>query len=157
VNYVHSTCTKMRSLAVTSGRERAGNYLRSPAQWLMFSLLEAMFTSLWTGGQGQDRTADLPLISLPAVRPSGSVPVPGQAPQARSVVSLPVSFSYVCPGSSGHSRPCYRRSQTVTTHGEHGPTDLESVLATTARPPAKAVTTSFYEPPHDARTAQAGA
>jgi hypothetical protein len=135
VNYVHSTCTKMRSLAVTSGQERAGNYLRSPAQWLMFSLLEAMFTSLWTGGQGQDRTADLPLISLPAVRPSGSVPVPGQAPQARCVVSLPVSFSYVCPGSPGHSRPCYRRSQTVTTHGEHGPTDLESVLAATAKPP----------------------
>jgi hypothetical protein len=62
VNYVHYTCTKMRQLAVTSGRERAGNYLRSPAQWLMFSLLEAMFTSLSTGGQGQDRTVDLPLM-----------------------------------------------------------------------------------------------
>ncbi len=47
--------------------------------------------------------------------------------RARSVVSFPVSFSYVRPDSPGHSRPCHRRSQTATTRGEHGPTDLESV------------------------------
>jgi hypothetical protein len=47
--------------------------------------------------------------------------------RARPVVSSLVSFSYVRPGSPGHSRPCHRRSQTATTHGEHGPTDLESV------------------------------
>jgi hypothetical protein len=47
--------------------------------------------------------------------------------RARSVVSSPVSFSYVRLGSPGHSRPCHRRSQTATTHGEHGSTDLESV------------------------------
>ena len=46
------------------------------------------------------------------------------------LVSFLVSFSYVRLGSPGHSRPCHRRSQT-TTHGEHGPTDLESVLGAT--------------------------
>ena len=46
----------------------------------------------------------------------------------RAAVSFPVSFSYVRPGSPSHSRPCHRRSQTATTHGEHRPTDLESVL-----------------------------
>ena len=44
------------------------------------------------------------------------------------LVSFLVSFSYVRPGSPGHFRPCRRRSQTATTYGEHGPTDLESVL-----------------------------
>ena len=53
--------------------------------------------------------------------------------RARFAVSFLVSFSYVRPGSSGHSRPCHRRSQTATTHGEHGPTDLESVLVATPR------------------------
>jgi hypothetical protein len=46
-------------------------------------------------------------------------------------VSFVVSFSYVRPGSPGHSRPCQRRSQTATTDGEHGSTDLESVLGAT--------------------------
>jgi hypothetical protein len=49
----------------------------------------------------------------------------------QALVSFLVSFSYVRPGSPGHSRPCRRRSQTVTTGGERGPTDLESVLGAT--------------------------
>ena len=49
-----------------------------------------------------------------------------------ALVSL-LSFSYVRPGSSGHSRPCRRRSQTATTYRELGPTDLESVLASRCR------------------------
>jgi hypothetical protein len=49
----------------------------------------------------------------------------------QALVSFLVSFSYVRPGSPGHSGPCRRRSQTVTTRGERGPTDLESVLGAT--------------------------
>ncbi len=56
-----------------------------------------------------------------------------------ALVSLLVSFSYVRPGSPGHSRPCRRRSRTATTHREHGPTDLESVLATSLRRPINTV------------------
>ncbi len=68
---------------------------------------------------------------LPALRPSGACRYTVK-PAARSVVSLLVSFSYVRPGSRRHSWPCHRRSKTVTTHGEHGPTDLERVLGVSA-------------------------
>jgi hypothetical protein len=51
----------------------------------------------------------------------------------QALVSFLVSFSYVRPGSPGHSRPCRRRSQTVTTGGERGPTDLERVLGCRCR------------------------
>jgi hypothetical protein len=50
-----------------------------------------------------------------------------RAGEVRSLIASLIQLRL--PGSPGHSRPCRRSSQTATTHGEHGPTDLESVLA----------------------------
>jgi hypothetical protein len=62
--------------------------------------------------------------------PGEAVGLPAIVKHQRADQAL-VSFSYVRPGSPGHSRPCRRRSQTATTRGEHRPTDLESVLGAT--------------------------
>ena len=82
----------------------------------------------------------------PASLPSRSVK---HQRAGQALVSFLVSFSYVRPGSPGHSRPCRRRSQTVTTRGEHGPTDLESVLE-------PAVTHDRHHRPHTRRACGPG-
>jgi hypothetical protein len=58
------TCTKVRRSTVTCGRERAGNGVRCSAWRFMFSLLRVVYVPPRAGGQGQDRTVDLPLFSL---------------------------------------------------------------------------------------------
>jgi hypothetical protein len=130
---VHSTCRIRWQRAVLSGlrRARAVTLARS---------LVAMFWQVTGRIACSDRVVrgrvELPTFRFSGwqfLRPPDGVPSPVKR-RGRSVVSLPVSFSYVCPGSPGHSRSCRRRSQTATTHGEHGPTDLESVLVTAMTP-----------------------
>jgi len=86
-------------------------------------------------GAGQCGGVDgLAWTSEAAAKAEGQVleSISGQRWPGNRSVSFLVSFSYARPGSPGHSRPCHRRSQTATTHGERGPTDLESVLETVA-------------------------
>ena len=84
-------------------------------------------------GAGQCGGVDeLAWTSEAAAKAEGQVleSISGQRWPGNRSVSFLVSFSYARPGSPGHSRPCHRRSQTATTHGERGPTDLESVWGT---------------------------
>ena len=55
---------------------------RSPTQRFVFALVRAAYASLLTGGQGQDRTVDLPLMSdIPTVVPGQTRRSPGRRPQ----------------------------------------------------------------------------
>jgi hypothetical protein len=73
---MHSACPKVRQPTVIKGRERASTCPAVERIRLLFAQFKAVYVLFWTGGQGQGRTADLPLFRLAVLRPSGGVPSP---------------------------------------------------------------------------------
>jgi hypothetical protein len=129
---VRSACDSERPTTATHGQSWSLDGCGYESAWSAFALVRALETCPKLVVRGR---IELPTFRFQAASSAAFWRRAAQrlSPQARSIVSLLVSFSYVRPGSLRHSRPCHRRSQTATTHGEHEPTDLESVLGATPR------------------------